>query len=69
MGSKIVSAIPTEVANKIITRDRMIDILYFDMEKNILTRGCIELIHKFFSQGDLISYPKCFLSMFIVIMS
>ena len=69
MGSKIVSAIPTEVANKIITRDRMIDILYFDMEKNMLTRECIELIHKFFSQGDLISYPKCFLSMFIVIMS
>ena len=69
MGSKIVSAIPTVVANKIITRDRMIDILYFDMEKNMLTRECIELIHKFFSQGDLISYTKCFLSMFIVIMS
>ena len=51
MGSKIVGAIPTEVANKIITRDRMIDILYFDMEKNMLTRECIKLIHKFFSQG------------------
>ena len=49
MGSKIVGAIPTVVANKIITRDRMIDILYFDMEKNMLTRECIELIHKFFS--------------------
>ena len=53
MGSKIVGAIPTVVANKIITRDRMIDILYFDMEKNILTRECIELIHKFFSLGNL----------------
>lgn len=69
MGSKIVGAIPTVVANKIITRDRMIDILYFDMEKNMLTRECIELIHKFFSQGDFISHTKCFLSIFIVIMS
>ena len=49
MGSKIVGDIPTVVANKIITRDRMIDILYFDMEKNMFTRECIELIHKFFS--------------------
>ena len=49
MGSKIVGDIPTVVANKIITRDRMIDILYFDLEKNMVTRDCIELIHKFFS--------------------
>ena len=40
---------PTVVTNKIITMDRMIDILYFDMEKNMFTRECIELIHKFFS--------------------
>ena len=60
---------PTVVTNKIITMDRMIDILYFDMEKNMFTRECIKLIHKFFLQGDLISYPKCFLPMFIVIMS
>lgn len=33
MGSKIVSDIPTVVANKIISKDRMIDILYFDLEK------------------------------------
>jgi hypothetical protein len=38
MGSKIVCDIPTVVGNKIITRDRMIDILYFDLEKNIVTR-------------------------------
>ena len=49
MESKIVGVIPTVVANKIITRDKMIDILYFDMEKNMFTIACIELIHKFFS--------------------
>lgn len=61
MGSKIVGAIPTVVSNKIITRDRMIDILYFDMEKNILTRECIELIHKFFSLGGSYFLHKMFL--------
>ncbi len=40
---------PTVVTNKIITMDRMIDILYFDMEKNMFTRECIKLIDKFFS--------------------
>lgn len=38
MGSKIICDIPTVVGNKITTSDRMIDILYFDLEKNIVTR-------------------------------
>jgi len=50
MKSKIGDDIPTVVvANKIITRDRMIDILYFDLEKNMITRVFIKLIHKFIS--------------------
>ena len=49
MESKIVGDVPNVVANKIITRKMLIDILYFDLKKNILTRECIELIHKFFS--------------------
>jgi hypothetical protein len=39
----------TVVANKMITKDRIIDILYFDLEKNMLTIICIGFIHKFFS--------------------
>ncbi|TVP40942.1 hypothetical protein NARC_50123 [Candidatus Nitrosocosmicus arcticus] len=38
------------VANKTITRDRMINILYSDLEKNMITRVFIRLIHKFISQ-------------------
>ena len=65
MGSKIVVAIPTVIDIKIITMDRMMDILYFDMEKNMFIRECIELMHNFFRRGKYISYTKSIISILL----